>query len=150
MKTKTEFHPDHESAPSRFRCWDGLIGCEQNKPETEFRWHPLICSQCCAATSARYGFKQSDIGYLSLLLSVDASLIRELAYAKAPRDKIDGLKRGQEIHLKRLHESILKANGDQGKVKTTMVNYREWFREQAFGEHVHIPADSSLPTADRK
>lgn len=145
------FHPDHEEAPaSRFRCWDGLLGCEQHKPETEFRWHTLICNQCVAATSARFGFKQSDFGFLSLLIACDASLMREVVYERAAPEKVEALKRGQEIQLKHLHDLIVKDGADQDKVKATMKRYRAWFRRSAFGlsSDVAVKADS-LPVADR-
>lgn len=147
------FHPDQDEAPSRFRCWDGTMGCEQHKPETEFRWHTLICNQCVAATSARFGMKQTDFGFLSLLIFSDACLFREVVYEKAPSEKVDALKRGQEQQLRHLHEKIqMDDKGDPEKVQARMRKYRAWFRDTAFGRvsPVHVASDSALPTADRK
>ena len=148
-KKQTEFHPDHETPVSRFRCWDGTVGCETNKPESEFRWHPLICSMCCAALTARYGFKQSEIGYLSLLLSVDAGMDREAVYAKAPAGNVEILRRGQEGRLRGFYDKILKAGTDSKEIERLTMAYRAWFRKQAFGTKDHIPAVAAVPVGDR-
>lgn len=143
------FHPDQDVPVSRFRCWDGTIGCEQHKPEAEFRWHKMLCNQCCAATSARYGMKQSDIGYLSLLIFCDAGLYREMAYAKAPAGNIEILKRGEEGRINHLFGEITKPGMKPNEVEKRIMNYRKWFRDEAFGRREPIRTDSALPTADR-
>jgi len=114
-----------------------------NKPETEFRWHPLICSMCCAAITSRYGFKQSEIGWLALLLSVEASMDREVVYGKAPAGNVEILRRGQEGRLRGFYDKVMKAGSDSKEIERLTMAYRNWFRKEAFGIKEHIPADSA-------
>lgn len=121
-----------------------------NKPETEFRWHPMICSMCCAALTARYGFKQSDIGYLALLLAVDAGMYREVVYGKAPAGNVEVLRRGQEGRLRGFFDTVMKAGRDSKAIERVTMNYRAWFRKEAFGTKDHAPAVAAVPVGDRE
>jgi predicted PolB exonuclease-like 3'-5' exonuclease len=112
---------------SKFRCWDGNLGCEQFKGKDDFKWHPRLCNACTAAISTRFGVKQSEMEMLGLLLSMDAGLFRSVVYLKAPTSKVEALRAGQEMHVKHLMDSI---NKDQQKIKTLVKSYTDWFYAQ--------------------
>lgn len=121
------------------RCWDGLIGCEETKPNHEFKWHTRICNSCVHAVSARFGIAQSHFDALALLIHSDASLFRQAKYFGADKAKVAALQAGQELHLKRLLESIQANVGNDGKNRETMARYREWFRATAGIENIKNP-----------
>lgn len=148
---KDNFHPDHNEAPHRFRCWDGTIGCLQNKPETDFRFHKTICNSCVTATCSRFGISSSDFDMLALLIYSDDRLCVSALYLGASPDKVKALQRGQEIRLKQLLESLKSFGGSAKKVEDENMAYRKYFFQMAgIGHKAPKIADSALPVGDRK
>lgn len=141
MRNPTPFtHPDSTPAkqPRTFRCWDGLLGCEETKnAETEFKWHPRICNSCALGISLQFDVQKSDFDLLALLLSQDAGLFRAAKYFKSSPDKILALQKGQEPHIKHLVESIKNAGSNANKIELVNMNYRKWFVEKTENTCTH-------------
>ncbi len=150
MKKQSSFHPDHEVAPHRSRCWDGTLGCEQNKPESEFRFHKTLCNSCVTAISSQYGINSSDISTLALLIYADSGLFKLAKYQNAMPDKLEALRRGQEIRIKQLLDSLKSMGGDSKRIESETMAYRKYFLAQAGLNQIKTPVSAShgLPTGD--
>ncbi len=141
---------------TKFKCWDGFHGCEQYKSKESYKWAPRVCDTCTTGFAAKYGVKYSEIDALLSVLEMVSRLYGSLTYLKAKPDKIEALRRSQEMHVSRLMQSLIKDWGKSSKVTATTVSYRDWFYAQADLENtkpIHaqgfVSVAQALPVGDR-
>jgi hypothetical protein len=144
---------DGEKVVSRFRCWDGLLGCEQYRSKAEFRWHPLLCDACSLAITSRHNFEVRDIDYLAIFLAQDASLAKAAKVMGGSTDKIAAMQEGTPFHLPDLFRAINGVRKNAKNVEDTNRAYRMWFYDQAGADPVQsrkpAPGFAALPVGDR-
>lgn len=113
----------------KFRCWDGLLGCEEFKSEKLFKWHKLLCDQCAQALTMRFSVPQSEAELIALLVNQDAGLFRMAKYFKVSEEKTKPLEKAQEMHLKRLFDSVNKCK-NRHEIEAVNKAYRDWFHAE--------------------
>jgi hypothetical protein len=111
------------------RCWDGLLGCEQQFDKRAFRLHPLLCERCSQGVALRFSISYSDIEFMTMLLAQDASLYRTAAYFGANKDKVRTMELRRDHYLGELFQAV-RAAKDPKKVAAVGKSYRDWFFQQ--------------------
>lgn len=132
------------------RCWDGLLGCEQHRPDHDFRFHPHLCLACVDGICMKYNINRSDVGILSLILHEDARLYRGARHDGADKDLIRKMEYGRPQYIHQIVSIIKSAGDDGGHIKSKMKTFRDWFNAQVgIGIEKPIEASAALPVGDR-
>jgi hypothetical protein len=115
--------------PHHPRCWDGLLGCEQSKSKSEFKYHPRICNTCMDALCFKYQVPHADAEMLTLLLSMDAGMYRTARYLKAEANKIGAMERFREKYIPQFLSS-LKPLKSRHEIEAKGKAFRAWWSDQ--------------------
>lgn len=110
------------------RCWDGHIGCLEQKMNGAFRYHRLICDSCSTQYAARYGIMPSDISILTLTLAMEASLLNSCVANGAAPHRMKFLRDTEEERVKNLVAlllSVWKGKDAAVNVGRTYMDYRK-------------------------
>lgn len=114
----------------KWRCWDGLNGCEEYHTADHYRWHPRICTKCTAAMCNRFQFSQKDIDILTLLLWQESGLYKSVKKLKGNQDKLDAMIRTETERVIEFWRTIQNQNDNREKIAAASIAYRKWFYDQ--------------------
>jgi len=119
-----------EIKATSLRCWDGLTGCEEYKPKTAFRLHPLICDQCAEPLIFKFSVTRTDMELLAMVLQMDAGMYKTARYFKAKPEKIQALEAGREQYISQFVNMIKKMR-NRFEIEAKTKSFQDWFYAQA-------------------